>query len=72
MRRANRKRGLAALLCLLFLPGGCAAGNSGTVPAAEEPARREFFAMDTYMTFTAYGNGAEQALERGGGKNAYP
>ena len=63
MRRANRKRGLAALLCLLFLPG-CAAGNSGTVPAAEEPARREFFAMDTYMTFTAYGNGAEQALER--------
>lgn len=28
-----------------------------------EPATREFFAMDTYMTITAYGDGAETALD---------
>ena len=63
MRRANRKRGLAALLCPAF-SAGVRTLDRVFVPAAEEPARREFFAMDTYMTFTAYGNGAEQALER--------
>ena len=34
---------------------------------SEEPGeavQTDFFAMDTYMTFTAYGNGAEEALTR--------
>lgn len=30
----------------------------------QEPAKTEFFAMDTYMTFTAYGEGAQQALSQ--------
>ena len=34
----------------------------------EEPARRSFFAMDTYMTITAYGENAEAAINEASGK----
>jgi len=32
-------------------------------PEKEEPSKTEFFGMNTYITFTAYGSGAEKALE---------
>ena len=50
------RRALCALLCALLLAlCACAA------PEPEE-AQASFFAMNTYMTFTAYGEGAEDAL----------
>ncbi|WP_242972557.1 FAD:protein FMN transferase [Lachnoclostridium sp. An169] len=47
---------LPLLAALLFT--GCS--SLGAVN--EEPVQSDLFAMDTYMTFTAYGDGAEQAL----------
>ncbi|MBQ9059841.1 MAG: FAD:protein FMN transferase [Firmicutes bacterium] len=41
--------------------GGDAAGAGD--PAAMEPVSRDFFAMDTYMTVTAYGEKAAEATE---------
>lgn len=55
------KRFFAAAACAAFLTGltaGC-----GPAPAAEE-ASVEFYAMDTAMTVTAYGPGAEAAAEQ--------
>lgn len=43
------------LFLFLFLLTGC---------GKEKPAERGFFAMDTYMTFTAYGPNGEAALEK--------
>ncbi len=45
------------LLCFLLLTG---CGKE----AAPAPAERNFFAMDTYMTFRAYGEGSEAALAK--------
>ena len=47
---------LPLLAALLF------AGCSSLRAENEEPVKSDLFAMDTYMTFTAYGDGAEQAL----------
>lgn len=71
MRKGIRKkktRALPVCLCAAALcitacsPGTDSGGNGRTQTGDQEPARTEFFAMDTYMTFTAYGDGAEQAL----------
>lgn len=48
---------LTAVLCAALL-AGCGA-QTAEAPRAE----RSLFAMNTYMTFTAYGEGAEAALE---------
>ncbi|MCD8355775.1 MAG: FAD:protein FMN transferase [Clostridia bacterium] len=40
---------------------GSAAGSSS--PAADEPVSQEVFAMDTYMTVTAYGEHAQDAVD---------
>ena len=51
-------RSLCALLCALLLAlCACAA------PEPEE-AQASFFAMNTYMTMTAYGAGAQAAVDR--------
>ena len=42
----------------LLLASGCAGFSRNAVPA-----KRELFAMDTYMTLTCYGENAEQALD---------
>ncbi len=57
------KRRLAALLLAATLTG-CSAPPEGAEPQPMQPAERSLFAMNTYMTFTAYGNGASAALER--------
>ncbi len=50
------------LLSLLLSPAllGCSAADS--LRPAEKPAVCDLFAMDTYMSLTAYGEGAEEAL----------
>ncbi|MEZ3469114.1 MAG: FAD:protein FMN transferase [Schaedlerella sp.] len=65
------KKRLYRSLCFLALGaamgGLCACGGndsgSGIDQKEENTAKAEFFGMDTYMTFTAYGSGAEDALE---------
>lgn len=62
-KRQRGKRGATAamlLLCALSLSACREAGNA----SGQAEADREFFAMDTYMTFTAYGEGAEKALDK--------
>ena len=56
IRKASLK-GLTALF--LFALSFCTAGCSST----PEPVSREIFAMDTYMTLTAYGDNAKKALD---------
>ncbi|MDO4174323.1 MAG: FAD:protein FMN transferase [Eubacteriales bacterium] len=69
----------SALVCSLLLAGcgadtsqepvqdtGSAAvqeGSGNTTVAADEPVSREVFAMDTYMTVTAYGASAQDAVD---------
>lgn len=50
----RRTRIFAVLLTILLLCAGCS--------RQPEPVQRQVFAMDTFMTLTAYGDGAEQAL----------
>lgn len=73
MKYKSRWSGLTALACAaVFIGstaalGGCSgqASSSGTgSQSGGDPAQVEFFAMDTYMTLTAYGDGAEAALEK--------
>ncbi len=49
----SRIRISGLFLALILLCSGC---------AQTKPAQRQVFAMDTFMTFTAYGKGAEEAL----------
>lgn len=64
------KRGRALLLLAVCLCAGCGKNSVELIDAdargiqeeAEEPAVAELFAMDTYMTLTAYGENAEEAL----------
>lgn len=53
-----------ACLCILAgtLLAGCGAAED-TAGGGEEPVNRQFFAMDTYMTVTAYGENAAEATE---------
>lgn len=52
---------LAVLMaCVTVLPG-CAGGGFGS-KAEEEPYSKDLFAMDTYMTVSAYGDHGEEAV----------
>ena len=52
----GRFRFAGLMLALTMLLTGC---------VKSDPVQRQFFAMDTFMTFTAYGNGAEDGLAAG-------
>lgn len=58
---------MTMLLASLCMGLGLMLGGCGSQPAedtgAGEPANRDFFAMDTYMTVTAYGERAAEATE---------
>ena len=54
---------ITSLLCSVCLSACSTSGAGGAGAESREPSRREFFAMDTYMRFSAYGEGAEQALQ---------
>lgn len=57
-----RKQLLCAMLTCALLLTGCADVSE---PSKAEPAcaRQEIFAMDTYMTLTAYGDNAQEAVD---------
>lgn len=50
-----------ALSCLLLV--SCS-GSSESEDKSAEPVTRDFFAMDTYMTVSVYGDGAEEVAEK--------
>ena len=56
-KRRRTRQFLAVLLLLLTALSGC-----GRTNLEAQEAENGFFAMNTYMTFTAYGEGAEDAL----------
>ena len=57
-----RKILMTSVLLWIFGLSACAMGEKEA--AESEPSQREFFAMDTYMTFTAYGDGADRSLQQ--------
>ena len=65
--RSKIKKGLItaglACLCMMLCIGltGCGGEDGGA--DSQEPVSRDFFAMDTYMTVTAYGDAAQEATE---------
>lgn len=54
---------VSCIMCIMLcgLLAGCGEETGGA--ETQEPVSRDFFAMDTYMTVTAYGDQAEQATE---------
>ena len=56
-KHCRTRQFLAVLLLLLTALSGC-----GRTNLEAQEAENSFFAMNTYMTFTAYGEGAEDAL----------
>ena len=56
-----------ASLCMILMIGAalcaCTDGEPAGDVSSQEPVSRDFFAMDTYMTVQAYGDGAEEATE---------
>lgn len=53
------------LLCATVMVCGTGCGNgSADAASEEEPVSKEFFAMDTYMTVSAYGQQAGEATEK--------
>ncbi|MBQ3051886.1 MAG: FAD:protein FMN transferase, partial [Clostridia bacterium] len=63
------KKYIALLLALVMVCAmalaGCAGKKSGSENTAsdEEPYSRDIFAMDTYMTVSAYGDRGEKAVD---------
>lgn len=59
-RKKQSAAGLLSALLLFLCLTGCAVPAQG---GGREPAVKDFFAMDTYIRFTAYGGQASQALD---------
>ena len=51
------------IIFLIFAAVMVVAGGCGT-DGGDTEASRDLFAMDTYMTVTAYGNGATEAVDQ--------
>lgn len=72
MRVTNRNRVIFLMIMMLGLVGcnsippenGFTEGALETVSQEKEEASRDIFAMDTYMTVTAYGTGAREAVDQ--------
>ncbi len=69
-RRVKRSMALVLCLSLMFADTGCTGyqrksenSTQSAIESGDEPASRDLFAMDTYMTITAYGEKKEQAVE---------
>lgn len=59
-------KGIRIIFAVIAATGllcGCGIVTSQTTGEDDEQARAEFFGMDTYITFTAYGSGAKAALQ---------
>lgn len=59
----KRKKYTIAALIIFLLLGLCTGCGKANDEASKEEASIDVFAMDTYMTFTAYGEHAEEALQ---------
>lgn len=55
---------IPCLLLSLCLFSGCGKGSGSLSTSDPKKVERNFFAMDTYMTLSAYGEGSEAALEK--------
>ena len=64
MKYKHRLTALTALACASALTACSGQSGSQAGTSAGDPVQREFFAMDTYMTLTAYGDEAEAVLEK--------
>ena len=64
MKYKHRLTALTAMACAAALTACSGQSGSQAGTSAGDPVQREFFAMDTYMTLTAYGDEAEAALEK--------
>lgn len=53
-----------SIICFLLLLTGCASGQEKKEVSEEQQAEVQFFAMDTYITFSAYGENAQEYLEQ--------
>lgn len=62
LRPTEKKAGRRFILRAFFLAALCLTACSGLPEDSMEAYSESFFAMDTYMTFTAYGADAETAL----------
>ncbi len=58
----NFKKISALGACLLIFPAGC--GEKNEKQNNSEKVQRDVFAMDTYMSLTAYGDNAEASLDK--------
>ena len=57
---------IALLIAAMLMLAGCGSSDEETSDAGnDEPQTVEFFAMDTYMTLSAYGDNADEALAEG-------
>ncbi len=55
---------IPCLLLSLCLFSGCGSESGSLSTSSAKKVERNFFAMDTYMTLSAYGEGSEAALEK--------
>ena len=55
---------MTVLLCAILIFFGCLLLSGKYKSIEESSVEQDFFAMDTWFSFTAYGNGAKQALEQ--------
>ena len=61
--KKNVLKGVNVFLAIISLSGCSFTGTVDTKPGMKEPVRKSVFAMDTYMTLTAYGDRAPEALD---------
>ena len=64
MRNLELSKTLALLLCLAMLFSLCACGSREEASSTDDSseAHKQFFAMDTIMTVTAYGKGGDEGI----------
>lgn len=56
-------KAVTVFLAITSLSGCSFTGTADKMPGIEDPAEKSLFAMDTYMTMTAYGDRAPEALD---------
>ena len=65
--RRERRRYYAVMLMLIFVCAivltACQGGLTGGEKGQNQEVQKEFFAMDTYMTFSLYGEKAGETLK---------
>lgn len=64
MKFCKTKKPLSLIVCLILIITCCACGQSEECFSADDAeAHKQFFAMDTIMTITAYGKGGDEGID---------